>query len=211
MTNMEIPQAAIEAVARQVFFAKRGVHWDFVWADEEKRAKAQQDAIDFARAGLLAALPHLLAEVKVLTEKALRLGRKEAAEDIARTANEIAEGCASAAKVHRQASIDATTERKKRSHMSTALMFKNQAAGAWAVRDFAEDYPYETLQDASDATSGVPGHPEVSEAVRSPQEPAGRCARCHGQGYVPDFTNWDDYHGEPKPKPCPDCTEGNTP
>jgi hypothetical protein len=97
-------------------------------------------------------------EVKVLTETAtkvaLALGRREAAEDIARTA-----------------SIDATTDRKKRSHMQTAQAFANQAAGAWAVWEFARDYPYETLQDASDATSGVPGHPEVSEAVRSPQEP----------------------------------------
>jgi hypothetical protein len=103
------------------------------------------------------------AEVKVLTEAALRLGRKEAAEDIARTADEIAEGCMSAAKVHRQASIDATTDRKKRSHMSTALMFKNQAAGAWAVRDFAQDYPYKALQDAPDVSSGVPESPKLSE------------------------------------------------
>jgi hypothetical protein len=32
------------------------------------------------------------------------------------------------------------------------------------------------------------------------------CPRCKGHGKVPDWTNFDQYHGEPKPKPCPDCT-----
>lgn len=41
------------------------------------------------------------------------------------------------------------------------------------------------LGAASDATSGVPGHPEVSEAVRSPQEPCGHpdcpCVHMHSR------------------------------
>lgn len=139
------------------------------------------------------------AEVKVLTEAALRLGRKEAAEDIARTADEIAEGSASAAKVHRQASIDAATDGKKRSHMQTALMFKNQAAGAWAVRDFAQDYPYETLQDASDATSVPsegPGTSEPSKGAKTP--PRLVCRRCNGYGLLGVTAGVN-------PVPCPDC------
>lgn len=32
------------------------------------------------------------------------------------------------------------------------------------------------------------------------------CPRCKGHGKVPDWANFDPYHGEPKPKPCPDCT-----
>lgn len=39
---------------------------------------------------------------------------------------------------------------------------------------------------------------------------AARCQRCRGQGIVPDWSTWDDYHGEPKPKPCPDCQGGES-
>lgn len=152
-------------------------------SDRDAFREARDAGLAARQAKRLEAATYTAAEVKVLTEAALRLGRKEAGEDIARTADEIAEGCASAAKVHRQASIDATSAGKRRSHMQTALAFKNQAAGAWAVRDFARNYPYETLQDASDATSGVPRHSEVSEAARSPQEPCGHpdclCADMH--------------------------------
>ena len=31
------------------------------------------------------------------------------------------------------------------------------------------------------------------------------CTKCRGRGFVPDWGSWDAYHGEPKPKPCPDC------
>lgn len=37
---------------------------------------------------------------------------------------------------------------------------------------------------------------------------AARCQRCRGQGIVPDWSTWDAYHGEPLPKPCPDCQGG---
>lgn len=44
------------------------------------------------------------------------------------------------------------------------------------------------------------------------QLPPPKCPRCKGHGKVPDWTNWDAYHGEPKPKPCPDCiTQEPTP
>lgn len=84
-------------------------------------------------------------EVKVLTEAALRLGRVEAAEEIAAAllsfmANDI----------------------RGRSDMDI-----DRAAA------IALDIGYKPSGASSDATSGVPGHPEVSEAVRSPQEPRG--------------------------------------
>jgi hypothetical protein len=87
-TDPVIPPEAVEAVARQVFFAKHGLDWDFVWFAEEKRAKARQDASEFALAGLLAALPHLrplveAQELRLATEVALKLGRQEMLAEIA--------------------------------------------------------------------------------------------------------------------------------
>lgn len=38
-----------------------------------------------------------------------------------------------------------------------------------------------------------------------------KCALCKGRGVVPDWQNWDHYHGEPKPKPCPVCGAGGQP
>lgn len=55
----EIPEEAVLAVARQVFYVERGVRWEFDWADNAKRAEARQRAMEFARSGLAAALPHL--------------------------------------------------------------------------------------------------------------------------------------------------------
>lgn len=43
----------------------------------------------------------------------------------------------------------------------------------------------------------------VRAALDGPPPPA--CSRCRDQKIVPDWSNWDQYHGEPKPKPCPDC------
>jgi len=31
------------------------------------------------------------------------------------------------------------------------------------------------------------------------------CSRCHNSRKVPDWTNWNEEYGEPRPKPCPDC------
>lgn len=33
------------------------------------------------------------------------------------------------------------------------------------------------------------------------------CSRCHGSRKVPDWTNWNEEYGEPRPKPCPECLE----
>jgi hypothetical protein len=49
-------------------------------------------------------------------------------------------------------------------------------------------YPCDTIK-------ALPGRPEQET-----------CPRCKGHGKVPDWSNWDEYHGEPKPKPCPGCT-----
>jgi hypothetical protein len=32
------------------------------------------------------------------------------------------------------------------------------------------------------------------------------CAICKGRGKVPNWQDWDAYHGEPRPKPCPGCS-----
>ncbi|MFE4579374.1 hypothetical protein [Streptomyces chartreusis] len=39
-----------------------------------------------------------------------------------------------------------------------------------------------------------------------PKLPSPPCRRCRGRGVLPDFTQWDSYHREPKPVPCPECT-----
>lgn len=33
------------------------------------------------------------------------------------------------------------------------------------------------------------------------------CARCHNSRKVPDWGNWNEEYGEPRPKPCPDCAD----
>lgn len=33
------------------------------------------------------------------------------------------------------------------------------------------------------------------------------CTRCHDSRKVPDWTNWNEEYGEPRPKPCPECLE----
>lgn len=32
-----------------------------------------------------------------------------------------------------------------------------------------------------------------------------KCQTCRGEGQVPNWQDWNEYHGEPRPKPCPDC------
>jgi hypothetical protein len=63
-----------------------------------------------------------------------------------------------------------------------------------AVRDIASQPP----QAASDATSGVPRHSEVSEAPQAPQKPV--CRRCHGYGIVTEYG---------MSTSCPDCAKGD--
>lgn len=91
------------------------------------------------------------AEVKVLTETATRvayaLGRKDAGEEIA-----------AALKRRRERTRD-------EGQRGWALLTE-----AWVI---ALDNASQPSQAASDATSGVPRHSEVSEAARSPQEPCG--------------------------------------
>lgn len=33
------------------------------------------------------------------------------------------------------------------------------------------------------------------------------CTRCHGSRKIPDWANWNEEYGEPRPKPCPECLE----
>ncbi len=44
----------------------------------------------------------------------------------------------------------------------------------------------------------------LTRALDGPPPPP-HCSRCRDQKIVPDWSNWDAYHGEPKPKPCPAC------
>ncbi|MGW2550099.1 hypothetical protein [Streptomyces sp. NPDC001635] len=39
--------------------------------------------------------------------------------------------------------------------------------------------------------------------AKAPEPP---CKRCRGSKVVADFRQWDAYHGEPKPVPCPECS-----
>jgi hypothetical protein len=105
------------------------------------------------------------AEVKVLTETAgeagRRIGRKEASDEIA-------------AAILRSLSliIDA--------NYPEVLIPRETAVGL--AREVGTR-PSQATGATSDATSGVPGHQEVSEAVRSPQEPCGHpdcpCVQMH--------------------------------
>jgi hypothetical protein len=93
-------------------------------------------------------------EVKVLTEAALRLGRKEAGEEIA------AAIAAEYVPVHNVGGAEPIpsdpTEWDEALHVAVQIArnISSQPSGA-----------------VSDASSGAPEHQEVSEAVRSPQEP----------------------------------------
>lgn len=102
-------------------------------------------------------------EVKVLTETASKvayaLGRKDAGEETAKAI---------------ETELDETDD-------LPGLYVTGMNRARWIALETASLPPGAT----SDATSGVPGHPEVSEAVRSPQEPCGHPT-------------------------CP-CAEGNTP
>jgi len=95
-------------------------------------------------------------EVKVLTETASKvayaLGRKDAGEEIA----EGIEAVRDAVKLFPIENLD-----------DLLTMHDAWTNAAQIARDLTSQPP----EAASDATSGVPGHPEVSEAVRSPQEP----------------------------------------
>lgn len=46
--------------------------------------------------------------------------------------------------------------------------------------------------------------PTMLALGEQPQPP--KCPRCKGHGVVPDWSNWNEAYGEPRPKPCPDCT-----
>src|SRR5215204_5540990 len=110
-------------------------------------------------------------EVKVLTETASKvayaLGRKDAGEEIAVALE---------------------------SRDSVEWVLAGRYGGIDAA-EIARNITSQPSQAASDATSGVPGHPEVSEAVRSPQEPPKLvCRRCFGYGIVTE-------HG--MSTPCP--------
>lgn len=152
MTYLEIPQAAIKAGAV--------AHWNDVkysdemdWVDlDPEDAEVYRNA---AQVVLEAALPHLLAEVKVLTETAgeagRRIGWKAAGEEVARA-----------------------IERGRHDDCSSGKYVS--CLTCWALDNaarIAREVSSQPSQAASDATSGVPRHSEVSEAVRSPQEPCG--------------------------------------
>jgi hypothetical protein len=120
------------------------------------------------------------AEVKVLTETASKvayaLGRKDAGEEIAAALERCEDDARRAERTEGIAG-----------NRGTAKTWFDLAAGYMRSAELAQEIASRTSQAASDATSGVPGHQEVSEAVRSPQE---RCADpacwcCHPEGNIP--------------------------
>lgn len=46
----------------------------------------------------------------------------------------------------------------------------------------------------------------LDKAINPP--PPIKCARCRDTGRVPNWQDWNHEHGEPRPKPCPDCQTG---
>jgi hypothetical protein len=103
-------------------------------------------------------------EVKVLTETAGKvayaLGRKDAGEEIAQALERCEDDARRAERTEGIAG-----------NRGTAKTYFDLAAGYMRSAELAREVASQPSQAASDATSGVPGHQEVSEAVRSPQEP----------------------------------------
>jgi hypothetical protein len=98
--------------------------------------------------------------------------------------------------------------------ISTALTGLSVTMNAGRHTEATLDLRYIDVTEIQDAETRI----HIPDAIREvllalgwtapaedePTPPA--CQRCKGRGVVPDWTNWDAYHGEPKPKPCPDCT-----
>lgn len=67
-----------------------------------------------------------------------------------------------------------------------------------------------TLHCQVDALGPSDRHPDlVKLEVSFPPVKPSKCARCHGNKVVPDFTRWNRHHGEPEPIPCPECSACN--
>lgn len=65
-----------------------------------------------------------------------------------------------------------------------------------------------TLHCQVDAIGPSAKHPDLVQLDVSfppPKPPAPPCRHCRGRGVIPDFNQWDSYHGEPMPVPCPEC------
>ncbi|MFD9394192.1 hypothetical protein ACFWBB_26670 [Streptomyces sp. NPDC060000] len=63
-----------------------------------------------------------------------------------------------------------------------------------------------TLHCQVDAIGPSDRHQDLVKLEVSFPPPTPPCRRCRGRGVIPDFSQWDSYHGEPKPVPCPECT-----
>lgn len=61
------------------------------------------------------------------------------------------------------------------------------------------------LDDKGSTDNAPVAHPCATVKALGQHAPA-RCPRCKGHKVVPDWSNWDDYHGEPRPKACPKCS-----
>lgn len=62
-----------------------------------------------------------------------------------------------------------------------------------------------TLHCQLDAIGPSDRHPDLVKLEVSFPPPL-PCRRCRGRGAIPDFNQWDTYHGGPRPLPCPECT-----
>lgn len=174
-----------------------------------RKAKAQMDGLRAAVAKMESGegnppsaseqenATYTAAEVKVLTETAgeagRRIGWKAAGEEIAAALERCEDDARRAERTEGIAG-----------NRGTAKTYFDLAAGYMRSAELAREVASQPSGATSDATSGVPGHQEVSEAVRSPQEPCGHptcpCAVC------PDCGLTDDHKGG-----CPQTGEAPQP
>jgi hypothetical protein len=123
------------------------------------------------------------AEVKVLTEAALRLGRQEAAEEIAAAID---------LKRDQRSYHETVGEWSEVSHGGVLLGLKEAAQIARSLPPL----PQNAASDATSVPSEGPGTSEPSKAVKTP--PKLVCRRCNGYGLI--------IVGEPgRQIPCADC------
>lgn len=126
------------------------------------RVEGAPEISDWRRPDPPAEPTYTASEVKVLTETASKvayaLGRKDAGEEIAAAFEPI---------LYNSPDGDAFE------HTHPKWEGEPECPACWVdtIRQVLARVASQAPNATSDATSGVPGHPEVSEAVRSPQEP----------------------------------------
>lgn len=71
----------------------------------------------------------------------------------------------------------------------------------------------EQITALRDDLRGITGARWIADSldkILNPTPPV-RCQTCKDRGVVPNWQDWNHDHGEPRPKPCPDCKPKQTP